>query len=251
MNIVFVLLGIFFLASPPIFFTYLFFITAYKLLTLKKKNSNKDLEGATEYEYKEEEHVVLTKFSHGRDATEYQVSNFLKNNLDDESYFVLNDVILPSGTNAIATSQIDHIIVSNFGIFCIETKSHSGNIYGAIHNENWTQYLYNNESYKIYNPVKQNRGHVLAINNILGSLKRNAIVPIVVFPYARSIKVFPTGSALDLEDMLSKINSYEVEIYSDQEVQSIIRRLESNNRSFFPGAHEDHIVSVQQLIAKK
>ena len=42
--------------------------------------------------------------------------------LDSEHYKVLVDLMLPSLGNT-NTTQIDHIVVSDFGIFCIETKS--------------------------------------------------------------------------------------------------------------------------------
>ena len=41
--------------------------------------------------------------------------------LDSEHYNVLDDLMLPSLGNT-NTTEIDHIVVSDFGIFCIETK---------------------------------------------------------------------------------------------------------------------------------
>ena len=41
--------------------------------------------------------------------------------LDKEKYLVLNDVLLPLEEGK--TSQIDHVIVSAYGIFVIETKN--------------------------------------------------------------------------------------------------------------------------------
>jgi hypothetical protein len=48
--------------------------------------------------------------------------------LDSEHYNVLDDLMLPSLGNTNKT-QIDHIVVSDFGIFCIETKSRAGWIF--------------------------------------------------------------------------------------------------------------------------
>lgn len=43
--------------------------------------------------------------------------------LDTVHYKILNDLMLSSRGNSI-TTQIDHIVVSNYGIFCIETKAY-------------------------------------------------------------------------------------------------------------------------------
>ena len=46
--------------------------------------------------------------------------------LPDE-YHVLDDVVLPTNRG---TTQIDHIVVSKYGVFAIETKNYRGDIYG-------------------------------------------------------------------------------------------------------------------------
>jgi len=45
--------------------------------------------------------------------------------LDPVHYAVLNDFLLPS-RGSLDTTQVDHIVVSNYGIFCIETKAYKG-----------------------------------------------------------------------------------------------------------------------------
>ena len=60
---------------------------------------------------------------------ELQVSRKL-HSLSSTQYTTINDLILPSKGNTNAT-QIDHIVVSNFGVFCIETKAYKGWIFGS------------------------------------------------------------------------------------------------------------------------
>ena len=43
--------------------------------------------------------------------------------LKDEEYKVFNDVLIRTGRGS---SQIDHIVISIYGIFVIETKNYSG-----------------------------------------------------------------------------------------------------------------------------
>ena len=43
--------------------------------------------------------------------------------LKDDQYKILNDVLIKTGDRS---SQIDHIVVSVYGIYVIETKNYSG-----------------------------------------------------------------------------------------------------------------------------
>lgn len=43
--------------------------------------------------------------------------------LDTEEYIVLHDLLLPYKDG---TTQIDHVIISPYGIFVIETKNYTG-----------------------------------------------------------------------------------------------------------------------------
>ena len=55
--------------------------------------------------------------------------------LPKEQYVILNDLLLPT---SYGTTQIDHVVVSIYGIFVIETKNYKGIIYGGQDAETWT-----------------------------------------------------------------------------------------------------------------
>ena len=80
-------------------------------------------------------------------AGELVVSYFL-DKLDRSKYFVLNDITFKLNDR---TTQIDHIVVSCYGIFVIETKNWKGSIYGGSKKEYIYQYLggvkYTHESF--------------------------------------------------------------------------------------------------------
>lgn len=71
--------------------------------------------------------------------------------LDSGTYQKFHDVIIPSRNG---TSQIDHIIVSRFGIFIVETKNLNGWIFGSEKNRKWTQSLFG-KKYPFQNPLRQ------------------------------------------------------------------------------------------------
>ena len=87
------------------------------------------------------------------------------------------------------STQLDHVIVSPYGIFIIETKNHKGWVFGDVNGAVWTQVLSgeaNNRAYgghdhyTFYNPVKQNETHIQELSKQL-KLSRQFIQGMIVF----------------------------------------------------------------------
>ena len=148
--------------------------------------------------------------------------------LDPTHYRVLNDLMLLSQGNSSAT-QIDHVVVSNYGIFCIETKAYKGWIFGSANQEFWTQVIYRYRK-RFYNPLRQNFAHARAIENLLGSQRLKApIVSLVAFPNAGKLKISGTDSVGYTRDVVKKIESYTNIAYSDAERDEIFDLLVQAN----------------------
>ena len=60
--------------------------------------------------------------------------------LPSDKYKVINSVLLKANWG---NCQIDHVIVSSFGIFVLEIKNCKGTIYGGDNSEKWTRFLKN------------------------------------------------------------------------------------------------------------
>lgn len=99
------------------------------------------------------------------DIGELAVAFKLKD-LDKEKYKIIHDIKLKNMGGSTSTTQIDHIVISTYGIFVIETKSYKGKIYGKEGSRTWTQYL-SNQKNTFMNPIFQNYAHTRAIENIL------------------------------------------------------------------------------------
>ncbi len=84
--------------------------------------------------------------------------------LDGDVYRDLNNVTIPTSNG---TTQIDHIIVSRYGIFVIETKNMEGWIFGDEKQPQWTQSLYG-KKFRFQNPLHQNYRHTKALEEFLG-----------------------------------------------------------------------------------
>jgi len=82
---------------------------------------------------------------------EKKTTFYLWLSLRDKSYHKFHNIILPSING---TTQIDHLIVSVYGLFIVETKNKSGWIFGAEEQPSWTQSIYGRK-YSFQNPLRQ------------------------------------------------------------------------------------------------
>lgn len=79
-------------------------------------------------------------------------------------------------------SQIDIVVVTRVGLLVFEVKDYSGWIFGSGKGFHWTQVLaYGETKYKMYNPVEQNRKHIIALRNGLPELETVPFYSIIVF----------------------------------------------------------------------
>lgn len=107
---------------------------------------------------------------------ENKVGRIIGNTVENEQY-VINDLII---ANDGKTSQIDHVVINQRGVYVIETKNYSGEIYGSENQREWTQVLaYGNVKNKLYNPLKQNATHVYHVKKIIGQLPVYSVVVFV------------------------------------------------------------------------
>ncbi|MFC9419687.1 nuclease-related domain-containing protein [Bacillus mobilis] len=84
--------------------------------------------------------------------------------LDPTSYYVLHDVMVH--TEYGDTTQIDHIVIAETGVFVIETKNYEGWIYGSEKSARWTQGIFRKKS-SFQNPFRQNYKHIKAMEWVM------------------------------------------------------------------------------------
>lgn len=146
--------------------------------------------------------------------------------LPKAEYRVLNDVMLqtPKGT-----SQIDHLVVSIYGIFVIETKFYKGLIFGYENSQMWTQNIFGNKN-EFYNPVLQNGGHVKALAIALKELGFTDLpfFPIVAFSGQADLRVKTEGSCVIYwNQILTTIRRYSKPRLSMDQVDKICRLIDA------------------------
>lgn len=129
------------------------------------------------------------------------------------------------------TTQIDHVVVSPFGIFVIETKNHSGIIFGDANGSCWTQVLAGiNKRATFTNPIIQNMGHIRALSNML-NIPPNYMAGIVVFANERAGLANVAHLCCNLETLPYAIARYNTPIWSMQETMYIAQTIQALNSS--------------------
>lgn len=152
---------------------------------------------------------------------EFEVSAILAT-LSSNEYIALNNLTLPS---KYGTTQIDHIVVSIYGIFVIETKNYTGLIYGGENAEKWTKNMWGNK-YEFRNPLKQNYGHVKTLQQLL-NLPMGNFIPIVVFSNSAVILVQTNKAVITMFHLRGAITRHKTVMFTHEQVQefcNIIRQ---------------------------
>lgn len=152
---------------------------------------------------------------------EYSVAKRLRK-LNRKEYKIFNDIYLKTGGRS---TQIDHLAVSVYGIFVIETKNYTGWIHGNEHSEYWTQSIYKKKT-NFRNPVKQNWAHIYFLKNALSNFKPIKYHPIIVFTgEARLKNVYSNIPVIYKNKLLRTIRQHNTPSLSIEQVEDITHRL--------------------------
>lgn len=169
-----------------------------------------------------------------------------------KEYMTLNDILLPT---SYGTTQIDHIVVSPYGIFVIETKNYKGWIFGHQDSEEWKQSLlgkitiwgWSSEQHKFRNPIRQNLAHFRAVRAILKDVGDFTIIPIVVFADSADLNItVPNHTVINWYNLRSTIKAYSTPCISQDNLKRIVEKLTAANITA-EGSRERHISKVQKI----
>lgn len=154
---------------------------------------------------------------------EFTINLMARRHLAAERYHLVKNVTLPTDDGG--TTQIDHIIVSQYGIFVVETKNMKGWIFGNAKQSIWTQKIYK-KSFKFQNPLFQNYRHVKTLEQALG-FASDKFFSVVVFIGEASFKTEMPDNVTAGKGYIRFIQSKQDIILSDAEVHAALASIES------------------------
>ena len=144
--------------------------------------------------------------------------------LDKSYYHLIKDVTLPTEDGG--TTQIDHIIVSRYGIFVVETKNIQGWIFGSGYQSTWTQQIYK-QSFKFQNPLHQNYKHLKTLQACL-DVELKYLHPVIVFTGDCTFKTEMPANVVHLWEYDRYIKSKTDVVFSEDQVWEYIALIEAN-----------------------
>jgi hypothetical protein len=207
----------------------LLFINLFK--KKKEKNTAKKVKTTSQKPSKNTERVSNRKGELGEYKIDIQLDQLPK------EYRYLSDLLIKNPKAKSGYSQIDHVVITPYGIIVIETKNYQGTIYGGKDRKTWLI----NGKFKMMNPFVQNYGHIQALKSIVDERYHDFFISMVSFTKRCTFKV-------DLN--YRKIASNELIVY-DIELSEFIHRKVSVLKIHhkIPILNEQEIVKIYHIFS--
>ncbi len=177
---------------------------------------------------------------------EFTVNLLFKMFLPKHDYFLLKNVTLPTEDG---TTQIDHILVSQFGVFVIETKNMKGWIFGSEKQKQWTQKIFKHTS-KFQNPLHQNYKHLKTLESTLG-IPAEYIFSVIVFVGDSTFKTDMPANVTYSRGCIDYIKSKTTRVLDYKQVHDLISAIEDGRLQPGIKTNREHVAHVKEIIKTK
>jgi len=177
---------------------------------------------------------------------EWYVNLKLTRALDRQQYQLFKNVTLPTSNG---TTQIDHILLSPFGVFVIETKNMQGFIFGSERQTKWTQQIYKHKS-SFQNPLRQNYKHTEILRDLL-VLPPESVHSVVVFTARATFKTDMPTNVGYVNDAINFILSHQQVCFSELQVIELAHQLSTKKLQAGLKTHFQHVKHVKEIVEDK
>ena len=167
---------------------------------------------------------------------EWVVKLYAKLFLTSDRYTRFHNITLPTPDG---TTQIDHVFVSRFGVFVLETKNMKGWIFGSERQKEWTQKIYK-QSFKFQNPLRQNYKHEKALEATL-DIPSGSIHSVIVFVGSAIFKTDMPPNVTYHNNFVNYIRSFSSLVFSEIQVKEICERLNASRLKPSFRLHQSHL----------
>ncbi|MFG0904102.1 nuclease-related domain-containing protein [Photobacterium damselae] len=172
--------------------------------------------------------------------------NRLLSKLPESDYTLIKDVTLPTSDG---TTQVDHIVVSKYGIFVVETKNMKGWIFGSARQKLWTQKIYRHSS-KFQNPLHQNYKHIKVLETLLGC-SVDYLHSVIVFIGDSTFKTEMPPNVTYARGSIRYIQQFNKVVFSDKDYARLtdsINQIKLKRGVITDLKHRNH---VKEIVASK
>ncbi len=187
------------------------------------------------------------KATNFQNTGEALVSRMIQSNFASPDYHLFNHITLKLKDG---TTQIDHILVSRFGIFVIETKHYSGWLFANSKQATWTQVLFRKKS-KFQNPIFQNMRHLEAVRAVLDFLPPSDIKSLIVFTGDSKFKTETPPEVFTAHTFVEHIKHHTQETISLNRMQFCVGRLETARLAITQQTDLEHLANLERRHSRK
>lgn len=159
--------------------------------------------------------------------------------LDRREYHLLKDVTLPIEQG---TTQIDHVVVSRFGVFVIETKNMKGWIFGDPAHQRWTQQIYRRK-HRFQNPLHQNHLHMMTLKSLLG-LADHQLHSVICFIGDCTFKT-PMPDNVMNRGLIRYIKGKTTQVLTAAEVTRVVETIQQGRLAANRQTHRQHVAQLK------
>jgi len=194
--------------------------------------------------------IILIKIGHSANfkghVGEFIINLKAKIFLPKSKYRLFKNVVLPAEEG---TTQIDHVIVSCYGVFVVETKNMKGWIFGGERQKSWTQKIYR-YSKKFQNPLHQNYKHTKTLQKLL-KLDENQIHSVVVFIGDSKFKTEMPDNVTHGNGYIRYILAKNDKVLTDEAKDRICRQLCSKRLRPSLATDRQHVANLKRIHSPK
>ncbi len=162
--------------------------------------------------------------------------------LDKDLYTPIKDITLQLTDGS--TTQIDHILVSKYGIFVIETKNMKGWIFGTENQKQWTQQIFK-EKNRFQNPLHQNYRHTKVLEEIL-NLPSSHFTSLIAFVGDCEFKTPMPENVFCGLSYTKYVKSFNKELLTPQQMSMVINKLQRRRLKQGLSTDREHVDNLKR-----
>ena len=155
------------------------------------------------------------------DIAESRTRRILAAGLEKSRYTVLHDVELPAGGG---TVHVDHIVVSRFGLFVIESRFASGMVSGGEFQDRWKQESWG-RTRRIENPLHQNSVQAETLGRLLG-MPQAKIHRVVVLTGHSGMRTPPPDHLVQAEQLIAYIRKKGTHLLEPEQADRALKAIQ-------------------------
>lgn len=151
---------------------------------------------------------------------------------DKRKYVLMRNLYVPARAGY---TEIDALLLHQSGFYVLESKNLSGEIAGDLESERWNQHINERTEHTFHNPIRQNIGHIMALEHFLKIRHEQAhFISFIVFSDRCTLRKVPKDNEFwsivhcsELQEALLNRIAGRKTIYTPQQLEDFYYKLQS------------------------